>query len=373
MKIFFDESGNSGCVTPNKNGNFFDDGQRFFVLAGVIAKNREEEESLSTRYKLFKKAFSIENEIKGSDLLTKGNNKMLDYFISNLIDSEHFYVCIYDKFFYLATLVCVYLFGYSTRNTDPLLFYTQASALALENPEFFKCFCDAVEKNTDKAKMDFLEYIITFQYKHIDKKVNGFIVVAQKMLENGDYGEFPLPYGCYLNEKITHLINLTALGESLLAIKLENCADFGEVTVIHDKIHEFEQEFRDTLSSHEKIKIEFEDSKKSLLVQYADNVAGIFRKAFEKTVGCFRIGEQWKSENKFFPELLAKLLKNISIKSCKFDTQICDNVLALCVRDIFDTSFPIKQRNNIEFYKRFAFYKKIVLNNIATSNYDVSL
>ena len=38
VKIYFDESGNSGCVIPNKKDEFYSDGQRFFVLCGIIVK-----------------------------------------------------------------------------------------------------------------------------------------------------------------------------------------------------------------------------------------------------------------------------------------------------------------------------------------------
>lgn len=32
LKLFFDESGYSGCIMPNKNGQLFNDGQRHFVF-----------------------------------------------------------------------------------------------------------------------------------------------------------------------------------------------------------------------------------------------------------------------------------------------------------------------------------------------------
>ncbi len=44
-------------------------------------------------------------------------------------------------------------------------------------------------------------------------------------------------------------------------------------------------------------------SRDTLLIQVADNIASIFRKAFSKTVELFRTGKQWKSGNEFFPTI----------------------------------------------------------------------
>ena len=43
MKLFFDESGYSGCIMPNKNGQLFNDGQRHFVLGSVFVADKEDE------------------------------------------------------------------------------------------------------------------------------------------------------------------------------------------------------------------------------------------------------------------------------------------------------------------------------------------
>lgn len=373
MKIFFDESGNSGCVVPNKKDDFFSDGQRFFVLCGVVVKDDADEMNLINKYNEFKKKFSISGELKGSDLLTREKNEELNYFLSNMLDDEHFYICIYDKIFYLASLVSTYIFTVETRNTDPILYYTQTSALALEDVSFFKKFCEAVAINTDKAKKEFLEYILDFDFKHIDLQVNGYKYLAKFMLDDNDYGEFPLPYGCYLNKNITNLINLTALGETLLAIKIDNENLFVKPTIVHDKIHEFEAEFIDTFKASKKINLTFDESKDNILIQYADNIASIFRKAFTKTVETFRTNKQWDIKNQYFPTLLSKILNEISITRCKFDTQISDWVLSLCVQDMFQKDFPKTKRNNLEFYQRFFYYKEKILTNIAEINYKVDL
>ena len=371
MQIFFDESGNTGCVIPNKKQQFYDEGQRFFVLGGIITHSEQDKIELEQKYKEFKNRHNIVGEKKGSDLLTKENNDVLFDFIE-LLDDKHFSICVYDKIFYLASIISTYFMGIVTRNQDPLMFYTQTSALALEDLSFFQTFCDVLKDNTVESRKGFLDYVIDFDYKHIDPQVNCYIEFAKLMKEHNDYDEFPLPYGCYLNENITHLINLTALGESLLEIKVNNEEEFTQVKVHHDKIHEFEEEFKDTLSSHTNIDLDFVDSRDTLLIQVADNIASIFRKAFSKTVELFRTGKQWKSGNEFFPTLLSKILKKLSFNNVKFDTQICDMVLSFCINELYDEKFPVNQRNNFTFISLFAHFKSEVLTMIANTNYDTT-
>ena len=38
MKIYFDESGNTGCIIPNKNGALYNDEQRISIKMGLLAK-----------------------------------------------------------------------------------------------------------------------------------------------------------------------------------------------------------------------------------------------------------------------------------------------------------------------------------------------
>lgn len=369
MQIYFDESGNTGCVIPNKKKQFYGEGQRHFVLGGVIAYSDEDKNELEQRYTEFKAKNNITNEKKGSDLLTKDNNALLLDFI-DLLDDKHFYICVYDKIFYLASIISTYFMGVAMRNQDPLTFYTQTSALALEDMSFFQTFCDVLKENTEGARKKFLDYVIGFDYKHIAPHMNCYVEFAKLMKEHDDYDEFPLPYGCYLNANITHLINLTALGESLLMIKVNNENEFNNAKVHHDKIHEFENEYKDSLGQYD-IDLDFVDSQESLLIQLADNIASVFRKAFSKTVELFRSGKQWERGNEFFPTLLSKLIKKLSFNRIKFDTQICDMALSFCINQLFDENFPVDQRNNLTFVQMFAHYKSQVLAMIANTNYDV--
>ena len=43
--------------------------------------------------------------------MTKEYNDALEYFIDNVLDNKHFEICIYDKKFYLSTLLLLFLLG----------------------------------------------------------------------------------------------------------------------------------------------------------------------------------------------------------------------------------------------------------------------
>ena len=150
MKLFFDESGYSGCVMPNKNRRLYNDGQRHFVLAGVFVDGDNDEAFLLDKYRNFKEKFGFVDEIKGSDLMTRQNNKALEHFIEEIIDDKHFFICNYDKIFYLSTLISVYIFGRAFQEQETLMFYQYASALAGEDEKLFLQYCFAVQKNTDR-------------------------------------------------------------------------------------------------------------------------------------------------------------------------------------------------------------------------------
>lgn len=71
MKVYFDESGQTGCILPNRKGDFYNEKQRFFVLGGIICKNEADEILLCKKYKTFLNKYGITGELKGSDIMKK--------------------------------------------------------------------------------------------------------------------------------------------------------------------------------------------------------------------------------------------------------------------------------------------------------------
>lgn len=372
MKVFFDESGQTGCIIPNKRGSFYNEKQRFFVLGGIICKSDEDEATLSEKYKAFLDKHGINEEFKGSDIMKKENNALLLDFLDSMVDDEHIYICCYDKLFYLATLINAYFYPRSVMNEEPIFYFTQASALAHEKPEIFKKYCECNAIGTEAASMDFCKYIVNYNFQKIDPELNGYIAMARLAIENGEAFDFPLPLGCYLNPNYTNIINMTAVGESIVVLKSIYNITNSEVHIIHDRIVEFENEFIDSMKPLG-IDIQFRDSKDELLLQYADNVASIFRKCCSETVSIFESGKQWDSENSWFPTIYSKMLRKIQYKNVKWVVSISDQVLPLCVQEMFSEDFPGVLKNNRYFFKRFAENKEWVLSNIDSLDYSISL
>ena len=74
MKLYFDESGQTGCVLPNRNGELYRKNQRFFVLAGIVCQNDENVIDLTNRYRAFLKKYGVaDRELKGTDILKPEN------------------------------------------------------------------------------------------------------------------------------------------------------------------------------------------------------------------------------------------------------------------------------------------------------------
>lgn len=278
MKLFFDESGNSGCVMPNKHRSLYSDGQRHFVLCGVFVKDDQDEADLLLKYRDFKKQFGFEGEIKGSDLMKKENNEALAYFISNVLDDTHFYICNYDKIFYLATLISVYILGRPFQEDNPLLFYQYVSALSGEKEELFLRYCDAVARNNEESKKGFLKYICSFPYEKLDRNIiNPYILCAARMLQDAFYDDFPLVYEAYSCKNTVNYINMTALGEILLCLKHLHGLNTDEIEIYHDRLIGYEDEYNQSFHNNG-VHIEFVDSKDNELIQLADNACSVYRK-----------------------------------------------------------------------------------------------
>lgn len=220
--------------------------------------------------------------------------------------------------------------------------------------------------------MDFCRYVTKFPFQKINAELNGYLEMAKLAVENGEAFDFPLPLGCYVNPSYTNIVNMTAVGESVVTLKLTYNITNSEIHIIHDRIVEFENEFFDTMKPLQ-VDIQFKDSKNELLLQYADNVASIFRKCCTETVSIFENRKQWDNSSLWFPTVYSKLLRKMQYKNVKWDVSISDQVLPLCVRDMFADNYPQELRNDVCFYQLFAFYKQWVLKNVSSLNYTASL
>ena len=85
--------------------------------------------------------------------MTQRNNEALKYFITNVLDDKHFFICNYDKIFYLSTLISVYIFGVPFQQQETLTFLYDGKCFGgRKKKNCFLHYCSAVCENTDNSK-----------------------------------------------------------------------------------------------------------------------------------------------------------------------------------------------------------------------------
>jgi hypothetical protein len=186
MKIVFDEAGNTGCVITHRNILNFKN-QPVFSLCGLLLNEEQDERKLIELYSDFLRRNKISGEIKGSDLMKRDNNEILFDFISNVLDDTHFSFNIYDKKFYLASLICMAILGRESQMEYVNEFYSIVGALALEDDSFFFQYCEFVKDVNVKSLHDFLVFLKNYNYKYLKHDGNTlFLMVVNKILSEGD-------------------------------------------------------------------------------------------------------------------------------------------------------------------------------------------
>ena len=287
MKIFFDESGQTGCVVSKNDLLNFSKSPTFAL--GAIVVNEKDEQKLINKYIYFKKKFNINGEIKGTDLLIKKNNDKLKYLVRYLFNDVNFYVNIYDKRFYLATLLLFSFTGFECFKTMKHEIYAQASILSLQNDDFFIRYLNYIENPSADSFSKYLSFIINYDYKYFrdpsgTEIENAIFIFAKKIKEENKeecfWKDF-MTYGWYKNDKITNLINLNGLYELIHLIKCEIKISNDRISFIHDNIYQFEDTIKDEMSEN-KCDIVFKDSKEEILLQLADNFVSVIRHAYDK-------------------------------------------------------------------------------------------
>lgn len=352
MKIYIDESGNTGSVVNSKKGKLNFSNQPLFAIGTVIVKDEGEEKELTEKYKQFKVKFGFESEIKGSDLLKRENNEALEWFVENVLDEEHFYVNLYNKKYYLSTLLIRAIMGNAFAEQETLLYHIMAACLSLQNDDFFEEYCKFIEKPTEEGLEKYLRYLCEYKYIYDSNNATDFLTgMAKLMIEKGEFKNWVddfMTFGWYEDSSVTNVINLNALSEFLIMFKLQYNISNSELEVIHDHIQQFEETFLSELGAYG-LKLNFEDSKKEILLQIADNIASIFSHSVKNMVKHFSAREQWEEKSEWDLQLLSRVLKKIGTDNIKFTIPMHDWATALCVAEMFSPVYPKEQRKNLFF------------------------
>ena len=366
MELFVDESGNTGCVISN-NGKFNFDSQRHFVLCAVKTENESDKEMLLKKYESFKNIFNIKGEIKGSDLMTRKYNYELNYLIENLLDDTHFEICIYDKKFYVSTLLVLFLLGNEFQTAFPVQFYFLASELSFHGKSLLLEYCELAKKPSYKLFEKFLKDIISHKYKEIPPDNNPLIMIAERILKDKEYDCWMkdiLSYGSYENPNYVNVINLNCLSELIIGLKWQNNLSNSAIQIHHDQIDGYDKTFVSELKDFN-VNLDFVNSANEELIQLADNVVSIFAKCVNEVILRFDRKCEWAPESQWIMEQYSKILNKVTIYNIKFTIPIQNWAVSLCVKEMFDTKYPLDNRNNL-------FFNQIYLKFINKICYDIS-
>ncbi len=360
MRIFLDESGNTGCIISRNNALTFKQ-QPTFSLGAVCVETQKDEEDLIQKYLKFKEHFKITGEIKGSNLTKRENNDKLDYLIENIVDDRHFYVHLYDKRFYLASLLLTALIGREFMEHYPVPFYQIVSGLSFQNDDFFIYYCDFIKQPTLEKYSQYLDFLLKYKYKFIEVEIcSMFLKVVKQAKDSSDKKEHLddfMTYGWYDDNKITNLINLTALGELIGFIPTSPNSKDNEY--FHDNIKEFSKTLSEELKPLN-VKIQFPDSKQSILIQLADNIASIVRHCYDKMHRNFMEHKEWLDENEWIMETSARLFNKITSNHIKWTVPLPDWAAALCVMEMFEEKYPKIYRKNYYFNSYYQRYLSVI-------------
>lgn len=365
MRLFLDEAGNTGSII-DKNEKLNYGTQRHFCLASVVVNDVQEEQLIRQKYSTFKERFSSQEEIKGNSLFTREYNDALIYFLENILDDTHFSICLYDKKFYLASLLLLPILGERTREECPGEYYSLVSDFSQEPDDLFATFCQLTKQATTESVHELFEFLKNYPYRHVPPYGNGLLWAISKIqgmgIEEAFVNNF-LQFGSYSNRKFSNLINLNALSELIEAISLEREYDTRKIDIIHDNISGVSELLKEELGQFE-ITIQFTDSKSDELIQLADNVASIFCKIINTIVRCWDTKTEWAPKNEWILEKASLFLQKIGTQNIKFTVPIQSWGLAFCVMDMFDPQYPKERRKNLFFNPRYEYWNQAVIQNI---------
>lgn len=371
MELYIDESGNTGCVT-SKRDKFNFDNQRHFVLCAIKIKEYEEKQQLIKKYKIFKDNFGITDEIKGSDLMTKDYNTALEYFIENILDNNHFKICIYDKKFYLSTLLLLFLLGNEFQTQFPIQFYILAGELSFFADDLLLEYCELAKKPTNEKLEQFLKNITEHNFQEIPPDNNPLIFMASAILEDKKYdcwlGDI-LSYGSYENPNYVNVINLNCLSELILTLKWQENLQNSSIQIHHDKIDGYDKTFISELKEFN-INLDFMDSKEDELIQIADNAVSIFAKCVNQVISRFDEKREWDSNSQWIMEQYSKIINKVEVQNIKFTVPLQNWAVSLCVKEMFSKEYPIENRNNLFFNQLYQRCIDVIASDIESKNFD---
>ena len=188
---------------------------------------------------------------------------------------------LYDKRFYISTLLLISLLGVEYQHLMPEHFYTQATFLSQQEDDFFVEYLKFIQNPSVENLSVYFKFLLDYNYKNNELSQNAVVEMTERIIEEKSEDKWLedfMTFGWYDNPKVTNFINLTALSELIFFIKAHIKESNEEIIYIHDHIDEFEDTLHDELMEYG-IDVIFKDSKQEVLLQIADNIVSVLRQA----------------------------------------------------------------------------------------------
>jgi len=293
MNIYFDESRNTGELGYNGDKNTLNyDNQRYFILAGFI-----DNDAIVKKYMEFKSKWihhvnknkPESSIIKGNDLVIRENNQAMADFIDSVINFNNFYVTVYDKKFFIVTQMLNWV---TTMASDYAfdLFMMFTEFIIKANDDFISKYIFVTKYSTKKNIESFIDYIINYPYTECIKSFQElqikqlWIDFIKELMKNDQDFIDTLFKTNVENVEIkgsdrNNIVNLTALGETILLLKHNSNLPISQLNIFHDSI----DVIQDYISNYWEGRIDFVNDNESIQIQIVDNLTSIIGNLVNKT------------------------------------------------------------------------------------------
>ncbi|WP_237218781.1 DUF3800 domain-containing protein [Rothia nasimurium] len=335
MYFYFDESGNTGSIRLD---NYLT--QPYFAYGGFGCLQEEKQEILE-KYREFKKKYAklktdkgetvnlLENgEIKGNALLTREANPALKFFIENFVN-KNFYINIYKKEYFIATLFCYFLYGIGYSIYDPNQFYLDASRYE-KNKGIIKHFiqyCQTGDKTfLDDSLKACLQESIVQDSETLRSRIES-ILNSDEVIFIDDYFEIVTKYR---DNSLVNVVNIPAFGELVELIKL-NGVKIEKMYI--DRIQSIDKEIIDTAEPFFGIPIENKAPHDEVeLLEIVDNYVSITMKSYKSFLEDID-GTKNLTDFTWNMDLFAKLVKKTGYSNIKVTVPV-EEYMALGFPDL---------------------------------------
>lgn len=340
MKLFIDESGNTGVQRLLKNNwNFYE--QPYFVLVGILMDDSNIE-LLKNQFNLLKENSNIRGEMKFNN---KRHRKCLNYLLpkiqKNIKNNKgKIYIEIVNKKFDICKWIAEYCFNpyYDSKIEDTpkrkRINRDIANYIYEVLPkELLDEFLNIVDSDTYDVQL-MVDYCNELLNEIRIEELRGCILETIDSLKN--YSKLGLkPHNVFpVKDKLSggnSIVSVSPNIDSYNNLIMRTLIQSNEIQIIHDQQQQFSpaiNKWTSILNKKNKnanISIDFEDSKSEELIQMADYIAGFIRKYISnnntKNEGLFKdfansvnIVSTYKDFLKVFPEKIQyiKLYKQFS-------------------------------------------------------------